>query len=104
MVSKASEDFPEPLTPVTTVIWFIGIENEMFLRLLTRAPRTSIASWVMLITIRATQTRKSRVSQTTHVTTMMTRLSVRERSRETANGGWQQRLAFGHLKRLSPRS
>src|SRR5205085_12069761 len=47
MVSKASEDLPEPLTPVTTVIWFIGIENEMFLRLLTRAPRTSIASWVM---------------------------------------------------------
>src|SRR5258708_7176599 len=26
----------------------IGIENEMFLRLLTRAPRTSIASWVMI--------------------------------------------------------
>src|ERR1044071_9611585 len=49
MVSKASEDFPEPLTPVTTVIWFMGIENEMFLRLLTRAPSTSIASWVMLI-------------------------------------------------------
>src|ERR1051325_6680798 len=47
MVSKASEDFPEPLTPVTTVNWFMGIENEMFLRLLTRAPRTSIASWVI---------------------------------------------------------
>src|SRR3989442_10339059 len=44
MVSKASDDLPEPLTPVTTVIWLIGIENEMFLRLLTRAPRTSMAS------------------------------------------------------------
>jgi hypothetical protein len=43
-VSKASDDFPDPLTPVTTVSWFIGIENETFLRLLTRAPRTFIAS------------------------------------------------------------
>src|SRR5439155_27100020 len=32
---------------VTTVMRLIGIENEMFLRLLTRAPRTSMASWVM---------------------------------------------------------
>ena len=44
MVSKAREDLPDPLTPVTTVNWLIGIENEMFLRLLTRAPRTVIAS------------------------------------------------------------
>ena len=46
-MSKASEDLPDPLTPVTTVIWLIGIENEMFLRLLTRAPRTSMAELVM---------------------------------------------------------
>ena len=43
-MSKASEDLPEPLTPVTTVIWLIGMENETFLRLLTRAPFTWIAS------------------------------------------------------------
>lgn len=43
-MSKASEDLPEPLTPVTTVIWLIGMENETFLRLLTRAPLTCIDS------------------------------------------------------------
>jgi predicted transcriptional regulator len=46
-VSKASDDLPEPLTPVTTVIWLIGIEKETFLRLLTRAPLTCIDSCVM---------------------------------------------------------
>jgi hypothetical protein len=38
-VSKASDDFPEPDTPVITVTWLCGIESEMFLRLWTRAPR-----------------------------------------------------------------
>ena len=38
--SRSSEDLPEPLTPVTTVIWLIGMEKETFLRLLTRAPLT----------------------------------------------------------------
>src|SRR5882724_286189 len=55
MVSNASEDLPEPLTPVTTVMRLIGIENEMFLRLLTRAPRTSMASWVMISPCETTQ-------------------------------------------------
>ena len=44
MVSNASDDLPEPLTPVTTVIWLIGMEKETFLRLLTRAPLTCIDS------------------------------------------------------------
>lgn len=43
-MSNASDDLPEPLTPVTTVIWFIGMEKETFLRLLTRAPLTCIES------------------------------------------------------------
>src|SRR5437763_7969725 len=47
MVSKASEDLPEPDTPVTTVSFSMGIENETFFRLLTRAPRTLIASSLM---------------------------------------------------------
>src|SRR5918912_3985580 len=47
MVSKASEDLPEPETPVTTVSFSTGMVNETFLRLLTRAPRTMIASWLM---------------------------------------------------------
>src|SRR6267143_5784684 len=48
MVSKAREDFPEPLTPVTTVIALCGISTLMFLRLWTRAPRTwmdSCSGW-----------------------------------------------------------
>src|SRR5580700_8181662 len=44
MVSKASDDFPEPETPVTTVNWLCGISKSMFLRLWTRAPRTTILS------------------------------------------------------------
>src|ERR1700747_1552771 len=44
MVSKAREDFPEPLTPVTTVMALCGISTLMFLRLWTRAPRTRMDS------------------------------------------------------------
>src|SRR5690242_13094832 len=40
MVSKASEDLPEPLTPVTTVMALCGTSTVTFLRLWTRAPRT----------------------------------------------------------------
>jgi hypothetical protein len=47
-VSKASEDLPEPLTPVTTVNRSMGMLKSTFLRLLTRAPRTMMASSVML--------------------------------------------------------
>jgi hypothetical protein len=47
-VSKANDDFPEPLTPVTTVSLPTGMEKEIFFRLLTRAPRTSMASSIML--------------------------------------------------------
>ena len=42
MVSKASEDLPEPLSPVTTVSVLRGISTSMFLRLCWRAPRTEI--------------------------------------------------------------
>src|SRR6267143_2428386 len=56
MVSKAGEDFPEPLTPVTTVMALCGISTLIFLRLWTRAPRTqmdscsgrtSVVAWVI---------------------------------------------------------
>src|ERR1044071_3187746 len=44
MVSNARLDFPDPLTPVTTVSLLIGICTLMFLRLWTRAPRTLMSS------------------------------------------------------------
>src|SRR5689334_21713357 len=44
MVSNASEDLPEPDTPVTTVRVLCGTSKSMFLRLWTRAPRTTILS------------------------------------------------------------
>jgi hypothetical protein len=47
MVSKASEDLPDPETPVTTVSWLCGISKSMFFRLWTRAPRTTILSFDM---------------------------------------------------------
>ena len=38
IVSNASEDFPEPDTPVTTVTRSWGMATETFLRLFCRAP------------------------------------------------------------------
>src|ERR1700712_5069666 len=40
MVSNASEDLPEPDSPVMTTSWSRGISMSMFLRLCSRAPRT----------------------------------------------------------------
>src|SRR5215467_13382097 len=42
MVSKASDDLPEPLRPVITVSVLRGISTEMFFKLCWRAPRTVI--------------------------------------------------------------
>src|SRR5262249_38369864 len=47
MVSKASEDFPEPLKPVITVKVLRGISTEMFFRLCWRAPLTVILLMAM---------------------------------------------------------
>src|SRR5450759_3531472 len=44
MVSKASDDLPDPDTPVTTVSRLCGISKSIFLRLCTRAPRTTMLS------------------------------------------------------------
>src|ERR1700694_1628501 len=69
MVSKAREDLPEPLTPVTTVMALCGISTLIFLRLWTRAPRTrmdscsggiSVLAWV--ISLVATGKPRQRVS------------------------------------------
>src|SRR5258708_24734036 len=51
MVSKAREDFPEPLTPVTTVMALCGVSTLMVLRLWTRAPRTRMDSCSGLISV-----------------------------------------------------
>src|SRR6476619_7551344 len=48
MVSKANEDFPEPLRPVITVKLFRGISTSMFLRLCWRAPCTVIRSSIVV--------------------------------------------------------
>src|ERR1700750_2756663 len=44
MVSKASEDFPDPDTPVTTVKLLLPIVKSIFLRVWTRAPQTTMLS------------------------------------------------------------
>src|SRR5574337_1911291 len=44
MVSKASEDFPEPEIPVSTTRRSRGSSTVMFLRLCSRAPRTMMRS------------------------------------------------------------
>src|ERR1700694_1631750 len=43
MVSNASDDFPEPDSPVKTTSLSRGISTSMFLRLCSRAPRMVIA-------------------------------------------------------------
>src|ERR1700733_268515 len=43
MVSNTRDDFPEPETPVKTVIFRRGMSTEMFCRLFSRAPRTWMA-------------------------------------------------------------
>src|SRR6185369_11170933 len=43
-VSKASDDFPDPDTPVTTVRVLWGISKSIFFRLWTRAPWTTMDS------------------------------------------------------------
>src|ERR1700686_874480 len=48
MVSKASEDLPDPLSPVTTVRVLRGISTSMFFRLCCRAPRTEILVMAIL--------------------------------------------------------
>src|SRR5215467_13336685 len=47
MVSNASDDFPDPLSPVITVNVLRGISTEMFFRLCWRAPRTVILLMAM---------------------------------------------------------
>src|SRR5215472_8302225 len=42
MVSKASEDLPEPDSPVNTTNWSRGMATSTFLRLCSRAPRMVI--------------------------------------------------------------
>ena len=42
MVSKASEDLPEPDSPVNTTSWSRGMSRSTFLRLCSRAPRIEI--------------------------------------------------------------
>src|SRR6478736_8847254 len=45
MVSKASEDLPEPDSPVNTIRASRGISRSTFFRLCSRAPRTWIVLW-----------------------------------------------------------
>src|SRR5882672_12963312 len=54
MVSKASDDLPEPLTPVTMISFPTGSVRSMFLRLCVRAPRMtrSAASAAGVSTVR----------------------------------------------------
>src|ERR1035437_3596875 len=55
MVSNASDDLPDPDTPVITVNFSWGMESEMFLRLWTRAPWILIKSSTGILIIRLRQ-------------------------------------------------
>src|SRR5712692_91237 len=51
MVSNTIEDFPEPDTPVNMMMLRLGSLSETSLRLFSRAPRISIYSCTMLISV-----------------------------------------------------
>src|SRR3954452_16262163 len=53
MVSKASEDLPEPESPVTTTSRSRGRSSEMFLRLCSRAPRIEMCLEVIALAMSA---------------------------------------------------
>jgi hypothetical protein len=46
MVPKTSDDLPEPETPVKTVSRRLGMSTQTSARLFSRAPRTSMVSWL----------------------------------------------------------
>src|SRR5664280_1801428 len=56
MVSKASEDLPDPESPVTTVSVLRGMETERLRRLCCRAPRTVMCVIAMLTGLAAHST------------------------------------------------
>src|SRR4029453_18987881 len=49
MVSNASDDLPEPDSPVIPTSWARGISRSTFLRLCSRAPRMTIRSLAMAV-------------------------------------------------------
>src|SRR5262249_32966569 len=53
MVSNASDDLPEPDSPVITTSWSRGISRSTFLRLCSRAPRITIRSLAMAVYYKA---------------------------------------------------
>src|SRR5947199_3602570 len=80
MVSKASDDLPEPDRPVITTSLCRGMSTSMFLRLCTRAPRTLIHSWAILLGI-------SGEPETTIVAPMTS-------FRDFEQQGWERAAAF----------
>src|SRR6266850_1029388 len=60
MVSNASEDLPEPDSPVITTSWSRGISRSTFLRLCSRAPRMTIRSLAMAVYYTARGPRQGR--------------------------------------------
>src|SRR5688572_24571169 len=61
IVSKASEDLPDPLTPVITTNLLRGTTTSMFLRLCSRAPRMTMDSMVWIDVNRRNRERCSRL-------------------------------------------
>jgi hypothetical protein len=51
IVPNTRELLPEPETPVNTVSQRFGISTLMSLRLFTRAPRTRINSWLVVVAV-----------------------------------------------------
>src|SRR3989344_7865184 len=52
IVSKAKDDFPDPESPVNTIILLRGNVRSMFLRLCSRAPLIIILSCILLTSIK----------------------------------------------------
>src|SRR6266850_5597805 len=60
IVSKASDDLPEPESPVITTSWSRGISRSTFWRLCSRAPRMTIRSLAIAVYYTARGPRQGR--------------------------------------------
>src|SRR5919205_295583 len=105
MVSKASEDLPEPETPVTTVSFSTGMVKETFFRLLTRAPRTMMASSLIFKTWPPPTVNSREIGRTANDTLFpgtgeMGRSRASEASARRAAGVWRTAEGCCRLARM----
>src|ERR1051325_10499524 len=97
MVSKASDDLPDPETPVTTVRVLCGISKSMFLRLWTRAPRTTMDSVDIVKRPSARAQSASGTGEKLSIVACFRKLEPAGRGSQTHHADTEARRSFGFV-------